>query len=113
LIDWPLFARELGPDFFAMIAHSGKADMLIGEPPRIYYRDGGMRPVKPEPIADVEQLMIRGVGQVRNNIVHGEKYVDRGSKRDDDLVMQAMWVLEQAVEWHPAARNKAAASAEP
>jgi hypothetical protein len=110
VIDWRRFARELGPNFFAMVIKSGAAEVLIREPPRIYCREGGMAPENPAPITDVEQLIVRGMCQVRNNILHGEKYVERGSKRDDDLVMQALWVLQRAIDWHPATKPQTAAA---
>ena len=53
------------------------------EPPRVYHRDRGMLPVVQKPITGVVLLFMRGVCQVRHNIVHGEKYVERGMPRDD------------------------------
>jgi hypothetical protein len=53
-----------------------------------------------EPITDVGALFIRGVCQVRNNIVHGEKFVESARPRDYALVEEAHWVLEQAITQH-------------
>ena len=84
---------------------SDRAVTLVAEPPRIYYRGRGMLPEVQEPITDAVQLFVRGVCQVRNNIVHGEKYVELATPRDDALVKEANWVLEQAVARHPTAEG--------
>lgn len=101
VVDWRKFAKELGDGFFTYVCKSRRAVTLVGEPPRIYHRDRGMLPKVQKPIKDVEQLFTRGVCQVRNSIVHGEKYVDFATPRDDALVNEANWVLEQAVGHHP------------
>jgi hypothetical protein len=101
VVNWRKFASELGNDFFAYVRKSKRAETLVTEPPRVYHRDHGMMPKIQEPITDVMQLFRRGVCQVRNNIVHGEKYVDLATPRDDALVREANWVLEQAIARHP------------
>lgn len=101
LIDWVRFARDLGEDFFLRVRNSENAQTLIGEPPRIYYRDEGLVPDVQMPITSVTELFLRGVCQVRDNLVHGEKYVRESRKRDDDLVRDAHWVLEEAIKLHP------------
>lgn len=100
-IDWSQFAAELGEEFFVAIRDAANAPTRIGEPPRAYHRDQGFQPTVQTPIANVQELFLRGVCQVRNNIAHGEKYVETGTNRDDDLVSEAKWVLERAVEQHP------------
>jgi hypothetical protein len=45
------------------------------------------------------------VCQVRNNIVHGEKYMVEEGARSDALVKEAAWVLEQAIESNAAASS--------
>jgi len=77
------------------------AETLLAEPPRIYYTRQGFGPEIQKPITDVVQLFTRGVCQVRNNIVHGEKYVDLATPRDDALVIGANRVLELAIARHP------------
>jgi hypothetical protein len=104
-IDWVQFAKELDEAFFNDVHHAQEAATLISEPPRIYYRDRGMQPKVQEPIRDVVDLFLRGVCQVRNNIVHGEKYVDLATPRDDALVKGAHWVLEQAIARHRKAKE--------
>ena len=60
-----------------------------------------MQPDVQDPITGVVPLFIRGVCQVRNNIVHGEKFVESARPRDHALVLEANWVLEQAIVRHP------------
>ncbi len=104
-VSWRAFATDLGERFFLQVLESREARTLIGEPPRVYVRGRGMQPEVQEPITDVVQLFSRGVCQVRNNIVHGEKYVDLATSRDNALVREAHWVLQQAVTQHPQAEK--------
>jgi hypothetical protein len=99
-VNWSKFASELGEPFFEYVRASQQATTLISEPPRIYYRELGMQPDIQEPITAVVPLFVRGVCQVRNNIVHGEKYVETARPRDDALVLEATWVLQHAVRRH-------------
>jgi hypothetical protein len=105
VIDWKQFAREFDETFFKHVKRSGKAATLLREPPRIYYRGWGMQPEVQEPIRGIADLFLRGVCQVRNNIVHGEKYIDLATPRDDALVREAHWVLEQAITQHKLAKE--------
>jgi len=100
-IDWVRFADELGEHFFHAVRDSQRATTLIAEPPRVHLRGQGFQPEVQEPVRNVIELFQRGVCQVRNNIAHGEKYVVEGSARDDALVKEAHWVLEQAIARHP------------
>jgi hypothetical protein len=105
VVDWHRFAGELGDPFFVNVCKSGNAATLIAEPPRAKHREGGWQPVVQLPVRDVTELIVRGVCQVRNNIVHGEKYVDPEGPRADTLVREAHWVLEQAINAHPVAKE--------
>jgi hypothetical protein len=82
VVSWRKFAQELGEGFFVYVHHSGSAATLIAEPPRVYHRDRGFLPLVREPITGVVQLFTRGVCQVRNNIVHGDKYVEAANVND-------------------------------
>lgn len=104
-VDWVRFSSELGEAFFSAARDSGNASVLIREPPRVYHRDKGFLPKEPAPIANVGELFVRGVCQVRNNIAHGEKFVELATQRDHDLVRGALWVLTQAIDRHPTARE--------
>jgi hypothetical protein len=101
VVNWRRFALDLGEKFFLEVCRAQKAQTLIGEPPRVYIRGRGMQPEVQRPITDVVELFSRGVCQVRNNIVHGEKYVDLATPRDDALVREAHWLLLQAIARHP------------
>jgi hypothetical protein len=108
-IDWALFARELGEEFFSEVRDSGRAVELVREPPRAYYRDIGLHPEMPDPIGGIVDLFVRGVCQVRNNIEHGEKFVESATPRDHALTREALWVLKKAIAEHPRAREFLAA----
>ena len=100
-VDWVKFANELGADFFLYVRASQQATTLLNEPPRVLDAQLIWQPPNQTPIADVAGLFQKGVCQVRNNIVHGEKFVDSHDRRDDELVSQAAWVLERAIVRHP------------
>ena len=105
LIDWRKFANDLGDEFFDHVRKSQAARTLTNEPPRAYHRKIGWWPPNQTPIRDVVELFERGVCQVRNNIVHGEKYIDPERPRSDILVNEAHWVLQQAILRHPEAKR--------
>lgn len=100
--DWNKFARELGLPFFEEIRASGRADTLLGEPPRKLMREGlEWLPLNPRPLANVVELFEQGVCRVRNSFVHGEKFVSGQEgqwERDATLVAEASFVLKQAKE---------------
>jgi hypothetical protein len=104
-VDWRRFANDLGPDFFKIVTDSKKAETLLAEPPRVMHRSGEWRPTRQLPIADVTELVLRGLCQVRNNIVHGEKFIGENSERSHALVVEAYWILEQIVESNPKVRG--------
>ena len=105
LIDWQKFAHDLGDQFFDYVRESQAASTLINKPPRAYYRQDGWPLQDQTPIQNVVGLFERGVCQVRNNIVHGEKYIEPEHERSDILVIEAHWVLEQAILRHPEAKK--------
>lgn len=104
-VNWRKFAKDLGGTFFDQVQKSEQARTLIAEPPRAYHRDDGWLPENQIPIDDVEQLFLRGVCQVRNNIVHGEKFILEESERSYALVEEAWWVLNEATKRHPEAER--------
>jgi hypothetical protein len=98
--DWITFSDALGSNFFVEIQRSGKANSLIAEPPRTRMAAGLVfSPENPFPLENVQDLFLRGVCRVRNNIVHGEKFDVSGSgwERDEILTRQAHWVLLRAM----------------
>jgi hypothetical protein len=91
----------LGEEFFE-VRDSGNAVTLINDPPRILMtHDLEWQPAPP--LADVVDLFVRGVCQVRNNYFYGEKFVGGGDSiaRDHELVRQALWVLDLAADRLP------------
>jgi hypothetical protein len=97
--DWNSFARRLGPEFFERIKASGSAATLIGEPPRKLLKEGlEWAPANPKPLESVIELFEQGVCRVRNNYIHGEKFVSESGQfdRDATLVREALAVLRQA-----------------
>lgn len=110
--NWGEFAKALGEDFFVEVRDSGEAPTLIAEPPRILMRETmTFEPPEPEPITDVVDLFRRGICMVRNNHLHGEKFINEpGLGRDAALVREALAVLERASGRHPAVAALMAAS---
>jgi hypothetical protein len=99
--DWTPFANALGPEFLEHVRTSHQAEILITEPPRRRSTLGlEWAPVEPQPIRTVEELFVRSICQVRNNLAHGEKFdiTGKGLDRDLALVSQSLWVLKQALE---------------
>jgi hypothetical protein len=101
MIDWARFATDLGEPFLGAVRAANMAGELLQEPPRAYHRDQTWQPEHQEPINNVAELFVRGVCQVRHNIVHGEKFMFQDEVRDHALVREAHWVLQQAIAQHP------------
>ena len=99
-VNWAKFAMEMDEPFFLYVREQKRADTLIKEPPRAYYRNEGWQPVQQQPIADVEELFVLGVCQVRHNIFHGEKFMMEEGQRSYNLVNEAHWVLAEAIKKH-------------
>jgi hypothetical protein len=72
-------------------------ETLINEPPQICInRDGVAQWDDPvAPLTNVEHLFVRGVCQVRHNIVHGNK--PDLKERDMKLIAGEQFVLEAAI----------------
>lgn len=98
--DWHQLANRLGEKFFESIKLSKRAEALIHEPPRKRLAEGfRWHPEQPAPLTSVEQLLVNGVCQVRNNLVHGEKFAVDGLSwgRDLALVSESLMVLRLAM----------------
>ncbi len=98
--DWTKLARWLGDDFFNEILQSNKARTLIDMPPKAFLHETGWENQQPRPIDQVEDLFIRGICSVRNNLTHGDKYIgtDVDGQRDTILIKEATFVLQQALD---------------
>lgn len=107
--DWEAYAKELGSAFFDKVVADGIAKTLITEPPRkLLAEELQWEPVKPEPLKNVSELIVKGMCRVRNSYVHGEKFVSAGQwQRDAQLVRDALAVLVAAAEFAGPFVNKA------
>lgn len=61
------------------------------------------KPVKPNAIANVEDLLLKGVCQVRHNLVHGGKFLGSAEEweRSVKLIGEATWVLAEIAKRRP------------
>jgi hypothetical protein len=99
--DWDRFAHDLGPGFYEEIQQSGVAQTLLLLPPRKQKAAGlAWGPEQPAPLKNVVELFVVGVCRVRNNYLHGGKFVGSGNaadwNRDALLVEEALAVLRAA-----------------
>lgn len=96
MVDWEGFASQLGEPFFEKIKASGVAPTLINEPPRRRLNQDGQAQWEERvaPIGCVEDLIVKGVCQVRHNLVHGNKA--ELNERDLVLIGEACKVMEIA-----------------
>ena len=106
--DWKSFASELNETlgkntFFRYVQNSGEAETLICEPPKVQVcanKTLDFRAAK-KPLENTKQLF-EAVRCVRNNLFHGGKSGDPDAdpddpKRNEKLIAQAQWVLEEAL----------------
>ncbi|RLK44973.1 hypothetical protein [Cupriavidus plantarum] len=105
---WPLFADDLGADFFDEVVNSGHAETLIARPPntQAILADGTLGWKVNPPVKNTREL-IDAVRKVRDNLLHGGKYRDdgygkpamvEGSERDETLLRESLNVLAMALE---------------
>ena len=77
---------------------------LIGEPPRTQMRSAmRFEPENPAAIRNVQELFLKGVCQVRNNLVHGPKFMGPEGERERSkkLIADAVWVLGEVAKKRP------------
>lgn len=101
---WPKFASDFEKVFFKEIESSGKATTLLGEPPRRQVVVDHILQWEPVAPAKRVQDLFGSVCRVRNNLFHGGKFAlgpEYGSERDQALLREARWVLEQALHRQP------------
>lgn len=95
--DWGAFAKSLGEPFFQDVVDRGLAETLISAPPAKLMSDLKWR--RPQRhLANVEDLIVRGVTRVRNSLFHGEKFVGGPEQVSRDLILisEALAVLKLA-----------------
>ena len=99
--DWDRFAGQLPPEFFASIVASGRADTLLNEPPKKQTIVAGSLDFieQNEPQNTLELLV--AIRRMRNNLFHGGKSGDpEGKERNELLISEAHWVIEQTLLAH-------------
>jgi hypothetical protein len=102
--DWDCFSDELeAVGFFDEIVESGRAATLISRPPKRQILNDGLLDWRTIPSALNTRQLFEGIRRVRNNLVHGGKSGDpdrdpENHNRGRDLIAQAQWVLEQALD---------------
>jgi hypothetical protein len=99
--DWDRFAAEMSADFFGSIVASRKADTLLNNPPKKQIIVAGAldfkRQTKPK---NVVELFV-AIRRMRNNLFHGGKSGDpEGKERNEQLIAESQWTLEQALHAH-------------
>lgn len=106
--DWAQLASNLGDEFFEEVRGSGRAATLIAGRPRKQMTEGlKWIPEKPVPITCVQELIVNGVCQVRNHIIHRQKFhgSEEDIKRDMALIADAQWILELILAKNPKLRE--------
>ena len=92
----PRLVARLGAGFFQAVEAAHVAETLIAIPPKhfIVNGDGGVEfGEQPAPIATTSDL-IGATWRVRNNLFHGNKLFPANRKRDEDLMTDALAVLD-------------------
>ncbi len=79
---------------------------LLRDPPKKQHRDLAWRDVPAEGDAHGANNVLLVVRRVRNNLFHGGKAKRQSvdGKRDDQLVGDALLVLDRALDCHPSVR---------
>lgn len=97
MADWRTFSQRLSDNFLVSMRDFPATEELINRPPRRRMNIDGIAQWGPPvaPITTNENLITRGVCQVRHNIVHGNK-LDL-DERDMKLIDGATYVLRAAI----------------
>ena len=100
-VDWNKLQAALGREFYDRVVQNKEIGTLIRQPPshqivvchgdqcRLDWREA-------EPVQNLDQLL-GAVRRVRNNLFHGGKSGDIDHARNDDLIAQAIIVIELAL----------------
>lgn len=102
-LDQPGLVARLGAGFFQAVHAAHVAETLIAVPPKhfIVNGDGGVEfGAQPAPIATTSDL-IGATWRVRNNLFHGNKLFPANRERDEDLMMNALAVLDMILQALP------------
>jgi hypothetical protein len=99
----PRLVARLGAGFFQAVQAAGAAETLIAIPPKHFLVNGnggvefGPQPARIETTAD----LIGATWRVRNNLFHGNKLFPANRERDEDLMTDALAVLEMILQALP------------
>lgn len=103
--DWDRFAGQLPASFFQSIAASGKANTLLNEPPKKQTIVAGSLDFKTQSKPRNTLELFVAIRRMRNNLFHGGKSGDpEGTERNERLISEAHWVIEQALLAHEEVR---------
>lgn len=113
---WDDFAAKLDDTlgkgvFFDYVRTSGQAPTLLERPPKKQVCHGqSLSFVAPKKHATNSIELFNFVKRVRNNLFHGGKSGDPDAdtddpKRNEKLIAEARWVLEEAIRHHEFVRN--------
>lgn len=98
--DFRAFARALGDDFFKTVSEEGFATTLIQNPPARLMNNNCWEDMDGRRITNTQELFFMGVNRVRNSLIHGPKFLTRGSResvRDRDLTVEANLTICRAL----------------
>ena len=97
-VDWDGFANHgLPAIFFDTVKNSGLAKTLLTKPPSHQRERYGSLGFEDAKSPTDNQLLIGAVCRVRNNLFHGGKSGDKDHDRNDDLVINALYVIKEAI----------------
>ncbi|MDA8707955.1 hypothetical protein N9M10_01130 [Hellea sp.] len=97
-VNWDRFANEsLTSSFYEKIKSSNLANTLIKNPPSHQREEhGSLSFIDADSPTDV-QTLIGAVCRVRNNLFHGGKSGDKDQDRNNELISDALEVINEAV----------------
>lgn len=95
-VDWDKFANErLGPQFFDAMKAAGNVNVLLQTPPKRQIVDGqGFLDWEQVGAVSNIQELIGSLRRVRNNLFHGGKSGDPDKDRNDELVGNALSLID-------------------
>ena len=95
-VDWDRFANErLGTPFFNTIIEEGTLCVLVQSPPKHQTIDdqGNLAWKTVAAVSNIQEL-VGSIRRVRNNLFHGGKSGDPDRDRNEDLVADALRVID-------------------
>lgn len=101
-VDWDRFANELlGASFFDAMKAAGNVNVLLQAPPKrqIVDRQGDLNWEQVGAVSNIQDL-IGSLRRVRNNLFHGGKSGDPDKDRNDELVDNALSLVDAILQRH-------------